>query len=116
MDVFVRTPVWFVDIAGNDGKNFECEYDSRLTWKWIFLCNTGADTKNQRKGFRSQPSTLVEHAKFLENQVNGGWEMYIKGSPTQVAAEEMFRIRTAKIILDAQLAEDITPKWSVGCR
>ena len=30
MDVFVRTPVWFVDIAGNDGKNIECECDPSL--------------------------------------------------------------------------------------
>lgn len=25
MDIFIRTPVWFVEIAGNDGKNIECE-------------------------------------------------------------------------------------------
>lgn len=63
-----------------------------------------------------QPNTLVEHAKSLENLVNGAWELFIKGSPTQVAAEEIFRKRTASIILDSQLADAITPKWSVGCR
>lgn len=26
MDVFIRTPVWFVDIAGNEGKNIECKF------------------------------------------------------------------------------------------
>jgi hypothetical protein len=25
MDVFIRTPVWFVDIAGNEGKNSPCK-------------------------------------------------------------------------------------------
>jgi hypothetical protein len=58
----------------------------------------------------------VEHAKFLENQINSGWEMYIRGSPTQLATAEKFRVRTARIIKDPKLADGMTPKWSVGCR
>lgn len=25
MEIFIRTPVWFVDIAGNEGKNMPCK-------------------------------------------------------------------------------------------
>lgn len=26
LDVFVRSPIWFAEIAGNSGDNFECEF------------------------------------------------------------------------------------------
>lgn len=29
MDVFVRTPVWFAEIAGNSGDNYDCLYSTR---------------------------------------------------------------------------------------
>jgi cation diffusion facilitator CzcD-associated flavoprotein CzcO len=52
MDVFVRTGVWFVQIANNFGANKE--YD-----------------QSERDEFRHHPEKLVEHAKSIEDQVNG---------------------------------------------
>jgi hydroxyversicolorone monooxygenase len=86
-------------------------------WRAIrYIPNPYIDTTEQKQTFQNQPSKLVEHAKFLENQVNSNWEMYIKGSPIQLEIAEKFRARTADIIKDAQLADNMTPKWSVGCR
>lgn len=97
LSIFMRTPVWFVEIAGNDGKNI-------------------AYTANQKSEFQSDPASLVAHAKSLEDQVNSGWSMMIKGSADQLAAQDHFRKRTAQIVKDPEIANRITPKFSVGCR
>lgn len=50
LDVFVRTAVWFVQIANNFGQNKE--YDMK-----------------ERDEFRHDPKALVAHAKDIEDQV-----------------------------------------------
>jgi cation diffusion facilitator CzcD-associated flavoprotein CzcO len=98
MDVFVRTPVWFVEIAGNQGKNHPY-------------------TPEQQEEFRKHPEKLVEHAKALEDQVNGVWGVVLKDTPEQKMAQEYFRERTKGIFAKKpELAEKIIPKWSIGCR
>ena len=95
--IFMRTPVWFVEIAGNGGKNI-------------------AYTPDKRMEFQNDPASLVAHAKSLEDQVNSGWSMMIKSSADQLAAQAHFRKRTAEIVKDPEIADRITPKFSVGCR
>ncbi|RFU33288.1 hypothetical protein B7463_g3052, partial [Scytalidium lignicola] len=97
MDIFIRTPVWFVDIAGNEGKNISY-------------------TDEQKSKFRSDPSSLVAHAKWLEDQVNGGWAMMLKGTPEQLEAQKKYSERTSGIIKNERLLKNLIPKWSVGCR
>ena len=53
LDVFVRTAVWFVQIANNFGANHSY-------------------TDEQKQSYRD-PYQLVEHAKSIEDQVNGLW-------------------------------------------
>ena len=55
MDIFVRTGVWFVQIANNYGQNYEY-------------------TPEQKETFRKDPVEMVKHAKDIEDQVNGLWE------------------------------------------
>lgn len=54
LDVFVRTGVWFVELAGHYGSNHEY-------------------SKEDRDVFRKDPQKLAEHAKYIEDQVNGLW-------------------------------------------
>lgn len=54
LDVFVRTGVWFVELAGQSGEN-----------KFY--------TQEEKDEFRKDPQKLAEHAKFIEDQVNGLW-------------------------------------------
>mgnify|MGYP004507095639 CR=1 FL=1 len=54
LDIFVRTGVWFVQIANNFGQNKE-------------------HSQEERDEFRHDPKKLVAHAKDIENQVNGLW-------------------------------------------
>lgn len=97
LDVFIRTPVWFVELAGNNGENHPY-------------------TEKQQKEFRENPEKLLEHAKDLESSINGAFEMMIKGSEMQAQVQQYFRERTQGMIKDKELADKITPKWSLGCR
>lgn len=97
MTVFVRTPVWFVEIAGNQGKNHPY-------------------TEEQQREFRENPEALVAEAKQLEDKINAGWSMVIKDSAEQKMVQEYFRERTKEMIKDPELAEKLIPKWSIGCR
>jgi hypothetical protein len=70
MDVFVRTGVWFVQIANNFGANKEY-------------------SEEERDLFRKNPEALVAHAKDIEDQVNGLWGTFYTGSETQAEAKKM---------------------------
>lgn len=97
LDVFVRTPVWFVDLAGNQGLNSEY-------------------TPEQQKEFRANPEKLVAHAKDLEEKVNAFWSLCFRGSEVQKTATAHFTTRMKDLLKKEALVEGYTPKWSVACR
>ncbi|KXT08570.1 hypothetical protein AC579_8310 [Pseudocercospora musae] len=97
IDVFVRTGVWFVQIANNFGQNKE--YDQA-----------------ERDEFRNNPKALVAHAKDIEDQVNGLWGTFYSGSEAQKMGTEMFRQRMSEFIKDKRLLEGFTPNFGLGCR
>jgi cation diffusion facilitator CzcD-associated flavoprotein CzcO len=96
MDIFVRTGVWFVQIANNYGQNKEY-------------------SQEERDEFRNDPKKLLAHAKDIENQVNGLWGAFYAGSEGQKAAQELFRERMKDFIKDERLLAGFTPKFEVGC-
>ncbi|KAF7194766.1 FAD-binding monooxygenase moxY [Pseudocercospora fuligena] len=97
IDVFVRTGVWFVQIANNFGQNKE--YDQA-----------------ERDEFRNNPKALVAHAKDIEDQVNGLWGTFYSGTEAQKMGTEMFRQRMSEFIKDKRLLEGFTPNFGLGCR
>jgi len=97
LDVFVRTGVWFVQIANNFGQNKEYE-------------------ESERAVFRKDPNALVAHAKDIEGQINGLWCAFYEGSESQKMAQEMFKARMPEHIKDQRLLEGFTPTFGVGCR
>lgn len=97
MDIFVRTGVWFVQIANNYGQNHEYSAD-------------------EKEKFRSQPEELVKHAKSIENQINGMWGSFYDNTEAQKQIREMFSRRMAEFIKDERLLKGFTPKFGVGCR
>jgi len=97
LDVFVRTGVWFVQIANNYGANKEY-------------------SQEEKDAFRNDPSTLVHHAKDIEDQLNGLWGAFYAGSEAQKAGQETFRARMAEFIKDERLLKGFTPKFEIGCR
>lgn len=96
LDIFVRTAVWFVQIANNFGQNKEY-------------------SQEERDEFRKDPKKLLAHAKDIENQVNGLWGAFYANSKEQKAAQELFRERMKEFIKDERLLEGFTPKFEVGC-
>ncbi|KAI9162661.1 FAD-binding monooxygenase moxY [Paramyrothecium foliicola] len=97
LHVFVRSPVWFSSIAMNHGHNYEY-------------------TEEQRDEFRSNLVHLMTHAKELENQVNGSFQVIYKNSETGKAMQRDLKKRMAEWITDKRLLEGLTPAWGVGCR
>ena len=97
IDIFVRTGVWFVQIANNYGANHE--YDEEA-----------------RDKFRHNPKALVEHAKDIEDQVNGLWGAFYADSEAQKMGQQLFGARMAEFIKDERLLKGFTPKFGVGCR
>jgi len=96
LDIFVRTGVWFVQIANNYGQNKEY-------------------SEAERDEFRRDPKKLLAHAKDIENQVNGLWGAFYAGSEGQKAAQDLFRERMKEFIKDERLLAGFTPKFEVGC-
>ncbi|KAK0110359.1 hypothetical protein ONS96_001975 [Cadophora gregata f. sp. sojae] len=97
IDVYVRTAIWFISIAGNDG-----------------IATPYAE--EQRKEFRTNTKALVEHARYLEGQLNGLWDLFFTNSEGQKAAQQMFAARMAEHIKDERLLKGFTPKFDIGCR
>ncbi|KAK5944688.1 hypothetical protein PMZ80_001888 [Knufia obscura] len=97
MDIFVRTGVWFVQIADNHGANHEY-------------------TDEEKKSFHDDPTKLVEHAKSIEDQVNGLWGGFYKNSVGQTEGQKALKARMAEHIKDERLLKGFTPEFGFGCR
>jgi cation diffusion facilitator CzcD-associated flavoprotein CzcO len=97
LDIFVRTGVWFVQIANNFGQNKEY-------------------SQEERDDFRRDPRKLLAHAKDIENQVNGLFGAFYAGSEDQKGAQALFRERMREHIKDDRLLKGFTPKFEVGCK
>ena len=97
IDVYVRTAVWFISIAGNNGAGE------------IY-------TEEEREQFRDDTKALVKHAKYLEDQMNGLWSLFFTSSEGQKLAQQMFGDRMAEFIKDKRLLKGFTPKFAIGCR
>jgi cation diffusion facilitator CzcD-associated flavoprotein CzcO len=96
LDIFVRTGVWFVQIANNYGHNKEY-------------------SQEERDAFRRDPKKLLAHAKDIESQINGLWGAFYAGSEAQKASQAIFRERMKEHIKDERLLQGFTPKFEVGC-
>lgn len=97
IDVYIRTGVWFVSIAGNNG--------AAELYK-----------EEQRKEFRDDPKALLRHAKYLEDQLNALWSVFFTDGESQKGAQKMFGDRMAEFIKDERLLKGFTPKFAIGCR
>lgn len=97
IDVYVRTAVWFISIAGNNGAG-------------------EVYTEEQRNQFRTDTKELVKHAKYLETEINAIWDLFFTNSETQKAAQQTFGARMAEFIKDKRLLEGFSPKFAIGCR
>lgn len=97
MDVFVRTAVWFVQIAKNYGQNYEY-------------------SAHDKSAFRENKKHIVEHAKDLEDQVNGIFDGFFCDSDAQKELRDTYTERMASMIKNEKLRKGFTPQFSVGCR
>lgn len=73
-------------------------------------------TDSQKSDFHRDPAKLLEHAKSIEDKVNGIWPAFYSNSTAQEEGKKIFRKRMAEFINDERLLEGFTPKFGVGCR
>ncbi|MCJ1472259.1 hypothetical protein MMC13_000906 [Lambiella insularis] len=97
LDVFVRTPVWFIQIADNFGNNH-------------------VYSDEERAYFRANPEKLLAHIKVVEEFFNGRWDHNLMGTEQQKAIKEMTAKRMREMIKDDKLYENIVPDFPVNCR
>ncbi|EOD51159.1 putative flavin-binding monooxygenase protein [Neofusicoccum parvum UCRNP2] len=90
MDVFARTPNWFVEIAGHHGNNRR--YDP-----------------SERERFRKNPEELLRHIKETELMYNAHWDNAIMGTELQKEVIEKTAKRMKDIVKDDTLLK-------VSCR
>ncbi|KAI9733512.1 MAG: hypothetical protein M1818_007260 [Claussenomyces sp. TS43310] len=97
MDIFVRTPVWFVTMADNDGVNHPY-------------------TDEQKAVFAKDKKALAGHASYYEDQINGDWRLFFANSEKQQKERDYYTKRMAEHIKDERLLKGFTPQWAIGCR
>ena len=97
LDVFVRTPIWFIQIADNFGNNHEYSVE-------------------ERADFRAHPEKLVAHIKAAESFFNARWNHNLVGTREQKEIKAMVEKRMREMIKDDKIYEKITPDFPVNCR
>lgn len=97
LDIFVRTGIWFVEIAANYGINKPY-------------------TPEEIEHLHRDPDNLTAISKSIEDQVNALGGVFFAGSEAQIGAQKLFGDRMAEFIRDPRLLKGFTPKFGVGCR
>ena len=97
IDIFVRTPVWFVELGGHRGDN-------------TFY------TDQQKAELRENPDSLIQLAKKYEDGANNVWGAFYEGSEAQAYITNLYKERMKEFLKDERLLKGFTPKFGVGCR
>lgn len=99
MDVFIRTPVWFAEVAGHGGQNHDYEPEVR-------------------QKFRDDDDHLLATAKGIEDGLNGvmGIKAMMTSSAESRAVKKYFQERMRKHLQDEAVYQQLLPDFSVGCR
>jgi hydroxyversicolorone monooxygenase len=99
MDVFVRTPVWFAELAGHGGEN--TPYDDQT-----------------RKEFREDTDSLLAAAKKIEGGLNAGMgiKALMPNSAEAKYAKEHVAARMKEFITDDYIYQQLLPSFALGCR
>lgn len=101
----IRSPTWvapsqgFVDIPGTDGQTNPFYTDA------------------QKQGFRDDPASFLEYRKRIESDLNRIFNIFLKDSVMQKNARQGFaEVMRARLGDSVDLADQLVPKYAVGCR
>ncbi|OPB44503.1 hypothetical protein A0O28_0028220 [Trichoderma guizhouense] len=95
MTVFVRTPVWFVQIMDNFGNNHEY-------------------SEKQREEFRKNPEKLFAHVKGIEDHFNATYDYNILNTSEQLGAVQEVSARMKEHIKDSRLLQGVVAATEDG--
>lgn len=75
-------------------------------------------TEKQKERFRKDPEYLKLYRREVDQELNGRFPNFYKGSPQQKASRELveksMRERMSK--MDPELREKMIPDFDIGCR
>ncbi|KAL4805219.1 putative sterigmatocystin biosynthesis monooxygenase stcW [Aspergillus unguis] len=99
LDAFVRTPVWFAEIADHKGENFDYPAE-------------------QRRTFTQDTDALVDYAKSLEAKLNSaaGIKSAMSASAESRAVRDYFTAHMKEHITRQEILDLLLPTFSPGCR
>lgn len=105
MIAFIRSPTWvapsqgFVDMPGSDGQQNPLYTDA------------------QKQAFRDDPAGFLEYRKQIESGLNRIFNIFLKDSAMQESARQSFgEVMRARLGDSVDLADQLVPKYAVGCR
>lgn len=104
MDVFARTPNWFVQLAGHRGNNRPCKDQKSLL---LSLLINMADDPSEREHFRKNPEDLLRHIKETEVMYNSTWDNNIMGTELQEQAIKMTAEHMRDVVKDDKLLKGV---------
>jgi cation diffusion facilitator CzcD-associated flavoprotein CzcO len=103
---FIRSPTW---IAPSQG--FVDPTDGSGGLQNFFY------TTEQKQHFRDNPDAFLEYRKNIESNLNRIIEIFIRDSPGQLGAKQLFaNVMKDRLGGNDELAEKLIPKHGVGCR
>ncbi|CAK1365721.1 putative sterigmatocystin biosynthesis monooxygenase stcW [Cercospora beticola] len=99
LDVYIRSPVWFAELAGHGGENTDYE-------------------ESVRQNLRTNPADLLSTAKEIEGGLNqgAGIKALMPNSAEAKAAKAHVASRMREFIQDEKLYDLLTPSFPLGCR
>jgi hypothetical protein len=116
LKVFMRSPTWISPALGaNPGLRFQDEHDHATDGR---KHEQFAFTEEEKEQFRKNPDEHLQFRRRIEAEFNILVDMFIMGSPTQLAMHQVMvdqmkgRIGPGHEELKAKLI----PNWAPGCR
>ncbi|KAJ9610031.1 hypothetical protein H2200_006361 [Cladophialophora chaetospira] len=113
LKVFMRSPTWISPALGaNPGLQYQDDHEHRRKHEQFTF------TEEEKEEFRRNPKAHLEFRRRIEAEFNILVDMFIVGSPTQLAMHQVM-VEQMKGRLGAgheELKSKLIPDWAPGCR
>ena len=113
LSVFMRNHTYIAPQFGSSVTNYEADAEAQNP----AAAGKHQYTEKEKQRFRDDPEYALKYATEIEKSVVGGWDMFYRGSETNIAAKKFMQDSMAQRLGDREdLKQRIIPDWSPGCR
>ena len=104
MDLFVKSPNWFLPIGGNVGINHDCRRHPQSVLR-ILLITLCLDSEEERAVLRKDPKKLIEKVREMDAELNGSFDYFLLNTPESNGAIEFVKGRMRELFRDDRIFE-----------